>query len=272
MDQYKIQQEPNCVRLWTRKRLPFEPKGEMLDARSQLRVALSKLALAAGECLEADFYLEKREYFDLENVLFYNVGTSNFSNLLTSGLTARIILQAPSVTSEEIAFPYLQKYSAVCKPNTVPDEPPTLSFELPEKVSLSKPDRVWWAASQGTAGKSLSLTGRFGMVVEYPSSRFRIHNAMKPLLDGIIAAMHSCDEADSNAIDRLAKKNSWEADKVNQYLKSPSCPILGPRKVLHLYREHIKWDPADDRCTEFKLVPSSNNNKLIRVWMYETES
>ena len=68
------------VERWSSQRLPFEPKGWMLEYRSALREALGRLDPARGPVLIASFASTDRKPCDVENLLLYNLGLSALSN------------------------------------------------------------------------------------------------------------------------------------------------------------------------------------------------
>jgi hypothetical protein len=68
------------VEAWSTVRLPFEPRGWLVDLRSELRHAVRLLTGAAGtgHHLAATYTSVDRYRVDAENVLLYNVGTAHF--------------------------------------------------------------------------------------------------------------------------------------------------------------------------------------------------
>lgn len=51
------------------KRLPFEPKGWLVEMRDSLREHLKKLHKVNGNILYAAYQLDQIEYFDVENFI-----------------------------------------------------------------------------------------------------------------------------------------------------------------------------------------------------------
>lgn len=74
------------VELWSNVRLPFEPKGKLLEMRNSLREALKQVESKGNDLLHATFCSEVNEFFDLENILLYNVGRGPFAHLCRKGL------------------------------------------------------------------------------------------------------------------------------------------------------------------------------------------
>jgi hypothetical protein len=70
---YEITSDSESVEIWLATRLPFEPKGKLLEARNELRAHLRKLVSGPGTILSAVYTSQDDYRFDVENVLIYNV-------------------------------------------------------------------------------------------------------------------------------------------------------------------------------------------------------
>src|SRR5689334_22117958 len=72
---FAIANGPGEVSAWSEVRLPFQPKGEMLEFRQRLDAAIRAMAPGAGGQLVATYTAaDPHALIDTENVLFYNVG------------------------------------------------------------------------------------------------------------------------------------------------------------------------------------------------------
>jgi hypothetical protein len=81
-----VSADHDCVELWSEQRLPFQPKDWLVDMRSDLRAALAGLRCGRDQVLHATFTSAITGAFDIENVLFYNVGASYFQGNATRGI------------------------------------------------------------------------------------------------------------------------------------------------------------------------------------------
>ena len=72
----------SAVEAWATERLPFEPKGWMLELRSALRQMRSH----NGALLAAVYSSQVDAFCDVENVVIYNVGAGNFAATASAGL------------------------------------------------------------------------------------------------------------------------------------------------------------------------------------------
>src|SRR5437763_6942840 len=73
-DEYLIRASDRRVEAWSTRRLQFEPKGWQVELRAELRRALASLSAETG-FLAAVYASPIRDAGDVENVLFYNVGS-----------------------------------------------------------------------------------------------------------------------------------------------------------------------------------------------------
>ena len=64
-------------------RMPFEPKDWLKDMRTEVREAILGLRPQPVKGLYARYTSAEEGFFDVENILFYNIGPSVFRNLTT---------------------------------------------------------------------------------------------------------------------------------------------------------------------------------------------
>ncbi|MDF1573199.1 MAG: hypothetical protein P1P82_16445 [Bacteroidales bacterium] len=131
--------------------------------------------------------------------------------------------------------------------------PKILRFEFTLNKTIPSCKLIdYWSAIHITADtvspKITKLTGRFGIrvVVKSPVHKVNLGNIMKPLLDGIIAALHyhgGGHPIPNNLDDRHIK-----------FLMKRNFSILGERKLVYDYRNGLMWNPADELCTEALLL------------------
>ncbi|WDI41485.1 hypothetical protein [Bremerella sp. P1] len=265
---FHLEATDSSVRFWSNTRLPFEPKGTMLDARNLLRQALTGLSPHPDRILAAKYQSSTNGFCDVENVLFHNVGAASFRTTARNGLRfERVHAEAPlSATGEQ--FQHYHEYSLNESPKSPAMTPESsLHFNLPSLASATKPHEIWQFASAATATRSEEISGPFEMsvVLELATPIGNLASVIKPLLDGIISALHFDPNPDLVAVDRLANKTSWSTEEVLQHLKSPAVPALGSRRLLDAYREFIKWNPADDLCEVCTVLRRSSDTPSCHV-------
>jgi len=266
-EHFEISAGEGTVEFWTASRLGFDPRGPMRVARDALRASLAGLQATEGRVLRAELLCEDEGFFDVENVLIYNVGASSLTHATTFGLHVTTEKAKPPPAPSSRALPYLHRYSLEVVPQR-PSTKPSMEFSLQGLSSSTKPHVVWWAACQATPAKSSILPGTFSVYVEVPA-RAAIANVVKPLLDGIICAMHPNPEPDREAVGRLSVRTGWSEAAIAANLRSPPVPCLDPRTVVRPYRDFIKWDPADELCQEFVVVKAGSPS-TCKVWVTST--
>jgi hypothetical protein len=250
---FEINSTPDCVQLWLDKRLSFEPKGEYIAARNSLRERLRGLDVPAGQILSATYSAIGDAFCDVENVLFYNFGAAAFPKLSRKGLRFERILATPLLSPSGAAFDHQHRYFFVPSDCEFTSQTrPKCTFEclLPVLSSSTKPHHVWWHVTDAKVSLSENVSGPFELRIRLgvPTAS-NVANFLKPLLDGVISGLHSESNLDLETVRRLAEREGWNPDETKRRLLSPAAPILGPRRLLYVYRDFVKWNPADDLCT-----------------------
>jgi hypothetical protein len=85
-DLFGVRVMDDAVEGWSVTRLPFEPKGWLLDYRTKLQAALRSLSPVHGLGLAARYHSPDDRLADVENVLCYNIGSSCYGHLIGGGL------------------------------------------------------------------------------------------------------------------------------------------------------------------------------------------
>ncbi|HEV7214340.1 MAG TPA: hypothetical protein VGP33_04380, partial [Chloroflexota bacterium] len=106
MQSFHVAGSKSRIEAWSKIRLPFEPKGDLLAFRTDIRQGLRVMEMPAGEVLHAVYRSLCEDLVDTENVLFYNVGTSHFAHLVNVGIRfERAFVQPPPVSGIPICLP-----------------------------------------------------------------------------------------------------------------------------------------------------------------------
>lgn len=210
------------------------------------------------------------ENSDIENLLFYNIGTGAFSKVFQSSKEMKQVAFKMDSTSQENQSSHKYKYEVVCSKNVEKDNlcgktliakwnGITIGRTLPQK-----PDEYYAALRSVTVRKTNDSRDKphenevirygseqcetfFGIKIELivPDSKKSIHpvSVMKHLLDGVICAFHGEDEDGSTwkALEKRFEKDAYEKLWEN---KSDSWNLLGKQKYLSSSKG---WNPEDDR-------------------------
>ena len=253
MDRGKIvYKESNCY-------VPFEPKKQdEFNLKNEIRKAVGSLEVGTDEVLLAS-YAEGSSVgnykYDLENILFYNIGTGAFSKIF-SGFPKEIAFQMGDNLSDG---KYLYKYEVIRKEvleNKFAGKDSIAEWNDvpigPKQGQNDKPDRYYVAIRM--ASSKIIVDSKqdyfdiesFGIKITLTipnSARYlRVHPAsvMKPLLDGVICAFHGENEESTKAIQKRFKEQHPEK-------------LLQGMEKLNLFGNHNyltksnRWNPEDDR-------------------------
>jgi hypothetical protein len=264
-DHFRVEVTSDAVRAWATRPLPFEVNGWTKQFRAGLVAGLRAL-VGEGSALEVDVWDRKGWIHDLENAAIYNVGTAPFARFLPAGIRLRrragSFLPAASLRAAQVAAEY--SYRLV-----VPSDQPVVagrevlewSFRLDVPIDVRA---VWRSARTAlcAGAPAVNLAGRrLGLRVEAPAGLTA--GAMKPLLDGVIAAMHI---ADHDGVSRGVLVG-WGADDAEAGLLTNGPAPLGPRRLITLAGQRASWNPADDLVDDLAFR-CAEPGRLCRVYAY----
>lgn len=141
------------VEVWLSRLLPYEPKGEMVQVRADIRSALQALQPQKDQGLHAICGVEKQpfENWSIEDLLFYNIGAKYFAHLAQKRLRferAYSVPPAPCVLNKP-ALSY-HRY-ALANPDggftywmRGRDLAHWIGIEIPQPSSDRKPAAFWY--------------------------------------------------------------------------------------------------------------------------------
>ncbi len=247
-------------------RLPFEPKGEALDLKKEIRRNVKLLNPREYNHLNARLITSEKDFFDVENVLFYNVGSGAFSHLRLDEVSFSLIYDS-NIRSNK----YTYSYELISETTTqeIKDIILEYSFEMDKIASDMKPLDYWHALNQGDIKISKLMNPKeFGLslVIEVSEKHHNITSLFKPMIDGLISAFHYQNSVDQDVLDYITKKKYINNDIVLSQLRQQNFTFLGERKLISSYRNGIKWNPEDEKCTKVNIRQIIGSNKLIKVY------
>lgn len=153
---YYIETAISSVTAWSTARIPFEPKGWLLEFRNQLRSAIARLSSVDGKILYAAYRSPIGGYVDVENLLIYNVGPAHLASATKNGLIFKRSYQISRNCPIELSSPALHQYEYLLVDDKSlsiegQDTRPlaSLSFELTASA-LHSCASVWYAAKVGS--------------------------------------------------------------------------------------------------------------------------
>lgn len=262
----------NFIELWSSKRLPFEPKGWLFEMKDVLKKYLKLMKKEQGKILYANYKSLDHEFFDVENVLFYNVGSSAFTHLNLKGLVfERQFNNAPLNSSHKgKEYNHYQSYflvNEIIESNYWKEKDILAmwsSIPSPTLKSETKPHDVWYKMKNSPVEilkKCSPIEYGIEIIINAPiSSKLNITTAIKPLLDGIISVFnyHNGYEIDEVA-KRLSNTLNESKEKIRKLLLDKNLSLFGSRNLIQPYRETFKWNPMDDNLLYVKVFVNYNN-------------
>jgi hypothetical protein len=265
---YKLTQTGHTLQLQSDTRIPLEPKGELLEARLQLREAIKQISPEDRQILQGTYDSHVNGFFDVENIVFYNIGTGTFRNASCNGLQA--VRRRSLHVNDKAAFPHQLTYQFISPPS-VPEAPACTIEFTPSK--FSSVFDVWWTCTQGSALALSDLKEPYGVHVELqlPYRLKNPANNLKKIIDGIISSFQSDRTPNDQAVERLANKHKTPPEIISERLMNPQVPAIHSRRTQRLilpYRDGVQWHPADNSCEECTLLINIADKAHCKAYLY----
>ena len=280
------QRDKNAVVIFSKLRVPWDkPKS-----RLELIVALKKDIIAAvrelkpfeNGILKARYGTTEKSFYDVENALFYNIGTTNFKPFTQNGVVFSVVNEQEIIEMRKkynIPDDYTHYYEyQLTEPSKKEPYGSTLAewADIPIKCLGLTSTKCWHAIKENIdkikvydkidCGKK--DTFGINLHIQAPENvRFSLITALKPLLDGLICAFHG-SQFDEEKLTELSQK--LKCDK--SFLIENTINVLGKRKgnVVQLYRNGVKWNPADDLCNYVSISVTQGSNWSVSGKIYST--
>lgn len=257
----------NLVEVWSSIRLPFEPRGRLLEMRNSIRSAIKGMQITKKTMLHALYVSDEKTFCDVENVLLYNVGTGAFANICRKGLCIERKIDIPQQPHGSISkMLHYHKYSLI----DFTEGPLYWAKELslaswkgipcPELRGNNKPHSFWYAIKKAkidVIGK-IQFPRYFGVELKINAPQgtsINLASVIKPLLDGIVCAFHT-HNGDNNSVvvGRLSQYLKEDVSVIENMLMDQETGIFGIRNLLHPFGKGVQWNPGDDFCIVAKIL------------------
>lgn len=242
------------------RRLTFEPKGELVEFRRDLRQACRTLVAGPGEILHAVYSSPDRSRCDLENVLTYNLGVGALAAAAVHGL----VLER-SFAGTGHRYHYATAPSATGWTHWRPDAAlATLRFSAPRTAFTTPTAGGWWLHAR--RGAVVFATTRAAPPPAYlleiavrrpPGRRGSLLNLAKTLVDGVVSALHSHRGAtDAVAARATTIDPGLSPAEFASLLTEPAATPLGPTLLVVPRAAGLQWLPADDQIVGLAVRPT----------------
>lgn len=273
---YVIRLQPTTVEAWSTTRLPFEPRGWLIEFRHDLRTALSEMAAPDNNVLHAIYAGAATRAVDVENVLLYNLGAKALRHLARGGIRFESAPDPPPPPVDTLRDPgvHYHRYALTPPGAALIHWIPGRALASFDDVELGQPNRIApiFTAIRRTASPPALLETsppRFGVRIAIrgpEAGASRLVDLVKPLLDGVVSAYHCHDgSAMQDILMRLDRLGLGPANELGQDLLDSRWNLLGSRRLLWPFRDGVQWNPADHLClaADISIEPGARSNWLI---------
>jgi hypothetical protein len=131
---------------------------------------------------------------------------------------------------------------------------------MPPLGETTKPSAVWFALREAIVNARASADPAqpysLQLTLAVPiGERSAPAKMIKPLVDGVIAALHFHD---GTALDELSGRvlvqvPTSSAERIAKLLTDERSAVLGQRRLLWPRGAGVQWNPADDLCLALEL-------------------
>jgi hypothetical protein len=248
--------------------LLFEPQlPSQVELRAQLRTGIRVIVPNDGKCLYAAHATARLDSFDLENVLFYNIGAANFAHIARNAIRFELAPRLSSghewsyaLEATECTFKHWRLSEAVVKWNKQP---------IANTLSGGTKAGVYWRAikSAQVTLHTRELLGQFALRIRLRAPlgprAINLAGLMKPLLDGLIAGFHSHGkEIEQELLLRIASQigPAVSEKQIRQWMTA-----AGPLGARILFGKS-GWNPRDNDCVAVELMVERESQNTCWSW------
>ena len=269
---YRIESDENFATLFSTQRMPHASrKGPMDGARRELRASIEAIKARPCHIIEGVYSSQADGFFDVENVVFYNIESATFRNSSQNGLRARRC----RLHDEADSPGYGHKLDYRMIPTPPPPAQPNVRLSFTPRGVGSLFD-VWWAAGGGESISIGQLNGPYGLHVELglPVPSKNPASKIKSLFDGIIASVQRDMLPDPVVVERLSHKHAIARDRIEARLTNPTVSAISALRSGRLVRQYgagVIWRPADDLCEECTLIVTQTAIPVCNAYFYELD-
>jgi hypothetical protein len=268
---YCIRLDAACCRVeaWTVWRLPFNDCQTPVQKSYCSALGATIRKLRTDGRLDASYFEPEgsRTKADLENLLFYNVGTSPFHGVAAEMQRFTKRIDAPDCPAP-LGFGRLHyaRYEAA-GPDSWTSGGALIASAHATWRTKPTTDMLWRSFKSTLVAQGERLVGPLAltMTVTAPPSAGALPDMVKRLADAFLSALH-CYKGNQleEIVRRLSLRLPCAADEARRLLLAGPAP-LGPRRVPHLWKDGLMWSPADDRLVAGTFVRAPCRDGPIRV-------
>jgi hypothetical protein len=189
----------NVTELWSVARLPFAPTDWRRDMKKDLKEAIRNMCPKAENILYGHYNSPDQAVCDIDNILFYNVGTGVFQQVCQNGFFIERSYEKVAASEEQQEeYTHYQEYAWVDKiqKSRYWQEKRVLASwkDIVLEKMPTKPHEYWWTMKENRMlVDALAYNGQYGieLMLHIPLGHsWNFAGLIKPMLDGIIASLH----------------------------------------------------------------------------------
>ncbi|MBM3462479.1 MAG: hypothetical protein FJX76_10295 [Armatimonadetes bacterium] len=234
--------------------------------RSDLAAAVAALDVKPGELVHAVLVCQDRRAFDVENLLFYNLGQGAFTRIADHGMRFERLdaPPPPCPVPLETDAPYLHLYlpaavtSGYLHWRSAGSLASWRNAACGSRVADLSLASVWSAIKRSgvTAQRDVPSSGPLAIrLVLAGSAPCRLASCLKGLVDGALSALHSHDGSSIDVIaPRLAARLGLSVPSAKELLADRSADVLGRIRLVTPWGASLQWLPRDDLLVAGELV------------------
>jgi hypothetical protein len=289
---YWIRSDP-CrlfVEAWSSWALPFMNRTAVQSQyRDDLRQALSGLTPGGGLTATHTSQYGPRAP-DVENLLFYNVGTSVFRPLAKDGLQFQRTNAPPPEAPTRLDFEarhhvryeasgtnrspfHHTNADAVIASANASCVAPTQIRDLADLWRSFKTAMVMDADSAQLTGRSFAVQFT---ILAAARHRLNLTDIVKPLTDAFTSALHCYQGVQlEEVVNRVSARLRCPSHTAHALLLDTRAALLGPRAVPHLRGDGLQWSPADESligCEILRETSQGDTSIEIRARLFSAST
>jgi hypothetical protein len=238
--------------------------------------------------LVASYISPLREYYDVENIVFYNVGTSSFAHLQCKRIHfERVVSPVPASSDTDGGkWNHYLSYILLNEGGEFTHWEPIRLLAEWEDLSCGGTTspynvvRVWYGLKLGAGtGRVQRLVAseiaptNLGLEVRIhapKNTRLNLTSAIKPVCDGIMASFSKHDGSFMDSVTkRLAPALGIDHEEFEYLLQDEGLALLGTRRLVWPRGKGVQWNPNDDLLVLGKL--SLGDRSADREWRLSGE-
>jgi hypothetical protein len=240
------------IECWSSKRLPFEAQGWLLEMKQKLQQELA--SIKGRGYLYANFISNRADFFDVDNVLFHNLGTQTFNELAVKGLCFERLYHRPPKVASSTRYPYYSSYRVIKKNQVLWKKDRVIakwkSISIPNLNEIPDMNRIWFNMKRGNLNiRSNEEYFNYGLelVIHGPSEhKLNLTSVLKPLIEGVLASLHRHNGALLKEVAKeLSEKLRVDTQIISRLLMETKTSVLGERSLILPYQKKLKWYPND---------------------------